>query len=51
MPQERLDMPPPRARLGIDRPASGQIGPPQDRQARLGTDIPASGRIGPPRDG
>ncbi|KAJ1487873.1 hypothetical protein T484DRAFT_1888352, partial [Baffinella frigidus] len=26
-----------------DRPASGQTGPPQDRQARLGTDRPTSG--------
>ncbi|KAJ1487218.1 hypothetical protein T484DRAFT_2252685 [Baffinella frigidus] len=34
-----------------DRPASGRIGPPRDRQARLGMDRPASGQTGPPRDG
>ena len=38
------------ARFGTDRLASGQIGPPQDRQARLGTDRPALGQTGPPWD-
>ncbi|KAJ1469234.1 hypothetical protein T484DRAFT_2187287 [Baffinella frigidus] len=33
----------------MDAPASGQIGPPLDREARRGTDRPASVQSGPSR--
>ena len=38
------------ARIGTDRPASGQTGPPQGRQAHLRADRPASGQTGPPQE-